>query len=72
MCGYVSDKVLFIKKENQSAKILQRHFDCGAYDSDSPKYEFIKIIHLNSFLNYVEKIDTIKMTKSEWIRKAEK
>jgi hypothetical protein len=70
MCGYTTDKILFINKSDSSLKIIERHFDCGALDSDMPKYEYYKMKPLTSQILYSKKIDTLLIDKDDWIRNA--
>ena len=68
MCGYMTDNVLFINKSDSSLKIIERHYDCGAYDSDMPKYEFFKMKKLTQQIFYSQKIDTLYIDKDIWIK----
>jgi len=68
MCGYITDDILFISKSDSSLKIIERHYDCGAVDSDKPKYEFFKIKHLTRQILYSKKIDTSLINKDIWLR----
>ena len=70
MCGYITDDVLFINKSDTSLKIVKRHYDCGAYDSDMPKYEFYKMKPLTKQILYSKKIDTLQIDKKDWIIKS--
>ena len=68
MCGYGNDRIIFEQKASSSIKILQRSYGCGAYDSEMPKYEFIKIIPLTQWVNYYQEIDTGKIDLKIWKR----
>ena len=70
MCGYIVDNVLFVNKSDTALKIVERHYDCGAYDSDFPKYEYHKIKYLTKQISYSKQVDTTLLKKSEWTRKA--
>jgi uncharacterized membrane protein len=67
MCGYITDEILF-KKIDSSQKIVRRHYDCGAFDSDRPEYETRKIIPLVMSLQIYQKVDTNSLNRSEWIK----
>ncbi|TMI62593.1 MAG: hypothetical protein E6H07_14360 [Bacteroidetes bacterium] len=69
MCGYITDDILFVNKSDTSLKVIKRHYDCGAYDSDLPKYEFYKMKSLTKQILYSKKVDTTKLDKNKWIRK---
>ena len=68
MCGHITDKTLFIKKDSSSDKIIVRHFDCGATDSGVSKYEVVKVIKTLSVFNIVTNVDTTKIDRSVWVR----
>ena len=68
MCGYITDDILFINKSDTTLKIIKRHYDCGAYDSDLPKYEFYKMKSLTKQILYAKQIDTTQLNKDEWTR----
>jgi hypothetical protein len=70
MCSYSTDNILFINKSDSSLKIIERHYGCGAYDSDLPKYEFFKMKYLTQQILYSKKIDTLLIDKGIWIRGA--
>lgn len=72
MCGYITDKTLFVNKTDSSLKIIERHYDCGAYDSDMPKYEYFKVKQLTKQILYSKKIDTTNISKETWQRKSSK
>ena len=67
MCSYHS-VALFEQKSHSSTKILKRDYGCGAYDSDMPKYEIIKIVGITPFVNYYQSVDTTKIDLQLWRR----
>lgn len=69
MCGYITDETLFTSKIDTSEKIIERHYDCGAYDSELPKHEFFQIKPLTQKVYYCKKIDTLLVDKTKWFRK---
>lgn len=68
MCGYITDEILFVNQSDKSVKIIKRHYDCGATDSDLPKYKYYKIKELTSQILYSKKVDTAQLDKNFWIR----
>ena len=68
VCGYITDNVFFENKQKPSIKIVQRHYDCGAFDSDYPTYKIFKIKEITSDFIWATEIDTNKIDKNEWIR----
>ena len=68
ICGYSTKNTLFINKSYSSLKIVERSIECGAFDSDYPKYECYEIMPLTNFMMYAKKIDTLKIDKEKWIR----
>jgi hypothetical protein len=68
MCGYITDEVLFVNKSDTSLKIVEKHFDCGATDSDRPKYEYYKTKALTRQILYSKQIDILRIDKTEWSR----
>ena len=68
MCGYVTDNVLFINKSDSSLKIVERHYDCGAYDSQMPEYVFFEMKPLTNQILFSKKIDTLLIDKNIWLR----
>jgi len=67
MCSYDAIAI-FEKKSHPSTKILKRNYGCGAYDSDMPKYEIIKIVAITPFVNYFQPVDTSKIDLQMWRR----
>lgn len=68
MCGYITDEVLFVNKSDTSLKVVEKHYDCGATDSDLPKYEYYKTKALTRQILYSKQIDTSHLDKSEWMK----
>ena len=68
LCGYGSGVVLFVDKEDTAVKIVERSFGCGAYDSDLPKSEFVKVKPLTGWLRYVKHVDTAKLDRRKWVQ----
>jgi hypothetical protein len=68
MCGYITDEVLFVNKSDTTLKIIEKHYDCGATDSDLPKYEFYKTKALTRKILYSKQIDTLRLDKTEWTK----
>ncbi len=65
-CGYLTDKILFENIQDASIKIVERHYDCGAFDGDYPEYEIYKTVPLTNQLSYVVKTDTNKLDFKVW------
>lgn len=65
-CGNINEAV-FIAKSNSNVKIIKRHFDCGAYDSESPIYTYHKTKELTSYLRIAETIDIQAIDSNQWI-----
>lgn len=72
MCGYITDEVLFVNKSDTTLKIIEKHYDCGATDSDLPKYEFYKTKALTRQILYSKQIDTLRLDKKDWIKTSNK
>ena len=68
MCGYITDKTLFVNKSDTTMKIVKKYYDCGATDSSFPEYEFYKTKPLIKPILYSKKIDTLYLNKSDWVR----
>jgi hypothetical protein len=68
MCSYSTVKTLYIKKDCSYNTIIVRNFDCGAYDSDKPKYEIINKVSILSVIQLVSTIDTSKINKNNWTK----
>ncbi len=68
MCGFSTDKVLFVKKSDSTYTITQRHYDCGAWDSDLPDYKYFKIKKITTDIIYAKEIDTLRLNFSIWRR----
>ena len=63
MCDWSNNETLFVNKENQNIKIIEREYGCGAMDSDIP---FIRDFKVNEFSKYfiiATKIDKEKINK---------
>ncbi len=69
MCGFITDEILFVNKSDSSLQIVKRHYDCGAGDTDFPKYEFYKIRIITNQILYSKKVDTAQIKQDVWIRK---
>lgn len=69
MCGYITDKVLFVNKSDTGLKIVEKHYDCGATDTDLPKYEYYKTKALTRQILYSKQVDTLGLDKNEWLKK---
>jgi hypothetical protein len=68
MCGYITDEVLFVNKSDTTLKIVEKHYDCGATDSDLPKYEYYKTKALIRQILYSKQVDTLRLDKNEWLK----
>ena len=68
MCGNLMDKTLFTKNDIFNTKIIVRHYDCGAYDSDFPKEEIVNIRNIFGLFNFVTDGDTAHIDKTKWKR----
>ncbi|MFN8359400.1 MAG: hypothetical protein U0264_05735 [Candidatus Kapaibacterium sp.] len=66
MCASIENDV-YISTSFFPTKIIRSHIDCGAYDSDFPKYSFHKVVEITPFVRYISVIDTANIDKSEWI-----
>jgi hypothetical protein len=67
MCAYSDNDVVLISRSDTSFQIVKRNYDCGAWDSDSPNYEYFKIKKLTKLLTFSKKVDTATLKKSEWL-----
>lgn len=65
-CGMVTDKRIFINRLNLSKSIVIRHYDCGAVDSDLPKFKIYYVRQLTSKINYVTSCDTNYIDYRQW------
>jgi hypothetical protein len=68
MCAYNVNDVVFKSRSDTSYTIIKRYYDCGAWDSDSPNYEFFKVKRLTKHLIFSKKIDTTTLNKLEWLK----
>jgi len=66
MCACYNPKVHYIKKDDNSVKIVERSYGCGAYDSGPPIRKCFKVIELTSFLNWTTEINLKEINKPEW------
>jgi hypothetical protein len=67
MCGEF-EEVRFVSKSYSTVKIIRTYIDCGAFDSEYPRYRFCKVIYLTPFIRYIQDIDTTTIDKNEWTR----
>ena len=67
MCVYSINRILVQKQVTDPTKIIERNFNCGAWDSDMPQYQYVKIVPITTFINYVTTIDTATLDKPVWI-----
>lgn len=72
MCGYTTDEIVFVNKSDSSSKIIKKHYGCGAWDSDLPKYEFYETKVFTRQMSYSKRVDTLLIDKNLWIRKSNK
>ncbi len=68
LCGWTTDKSLFVMKNDSATKIVLRDFGCGAVDSTSPDYVVVKVKYLTSHFIWISNIDTTKIDRSVWHR----
>lgn len=68
MCTTSTGEVLFIKKNSNSSKIVERHFGCGATDSSPATVTIAKQTVIISLFWYYTPIDTTTLNTAEWIR----
>jgi hypothetical protein len=66
-CSWSTSKILF-EKNDASAQIVSREFDCGALDSSSPDYKVVIIKHLTPVFIYITDVDTTKINRTVWKR----
>jgi hypothetical protein len=67
MCDWSNRETLFVNKENQNIKIIQREYGCGAMDSDAPFTRDFKVNECSKYFIIATEIDLEKMNKNVWI-----
>jgi hypothetical protein len=68
MCGWTTNKVLYENKNNNSLKIVERYYGCGAVDSDYPDYKTFKMKEISKNIYWYSRIDTNTINTSEWVK----
>ncbi|MBI3232429.1 MAG: hypothetical protein HYZ42_00040 [Bacteroidetes bacterium] len=68
MCSTTTTNIFFINKQNNSIKIVERSFGCGAWDSSPATISVSKVREITPYLIWVSKVDTNKINKNEWVR----
>jgi len=66
MCARIENDI-YISNSFFPTKIIRTNTDCGASDSDFPKYSFRKVVEFTPFVRYICDIDTSNIDKSEWM-----
>lgn len=67
MCVNITDEILFINKNNNNIRIIERHLDCGATNTSLPIYSIEKIIPFTPLFIRATRCDTSLIDKEEWI-----
>jgi hypothetical protein len=68
MCDWSTERTIFENKQNNSIKIVDRSFGCGATDSGAPTHTIFRIREITGYFIWATKIDTNTIDKSKWNR----
>ncbi len=66
MCAWSERKTIYVHNEDPERRIVLRDFGCGATDSGPPIVKVFEMERLNSWFNYVSKVDTTAIDYAQW------
>jgi len=67
MCAWTVNSILFEKKIDTSVKIIDRSYDCGAWDSSDASGKIFKVRKLTNYFIWATEIDTVGIDRNVWI-----